>query len=154
MRGLGKSLQRFAASADGAILAEALIVIPIVTVLAIGLLEFGSLFWQRQQMEVGVRDAARYWARCRPDFGPCTATIARNIAFFGNPAGTGYLRVPNWYRDTDLEVTPATPPDVPSATDVVTVSGTLSYQGSPMSSLLGLNLLVVGYTHQQRYIGW
>lgn len=142
------------ASTEGAILAEALIVLPIVAVLAIGMLEFGSLFWQRQQMEVGVRDAARYWSRCRPDFGPCSIARARNIAFYGNPEGTGFLRVPNWYRDTDLTLAPETPPAVPGPADVVTAQGTLHYQGSPLSGLLGLDLLVVGYNHQERYVGW
>lgn len=154
MNRLRQFLRKFAVSTEGVVLTEALLVIPVVTILAIGILEFGSLFWQRQQMETGVRDAARYWSRCRPDFGPCSIATARNLAFYGSPGGGGALRVPNWYQEADLTIEPATPPVNPGPTDLVVVTGTLDYQGSPLSALLGLNLITVSYVNEQRYQGW
>lgn len=154
MNRLSQFLRRFAVSTEGAVLTEALLVIPVVTILAIGILEFGSVFWQRQQMEVGVRDAARYWSRCRPSFGPCSIATARNLAFYGTPDGSGALRVPNWYQEADLSIEPATPPANPGPADLVVVTGTLDYLGSPLSSLLGLSLITVSYAHEQRYQGW
>lgn len=154
MQRLRQLLNGFSASTEGAILTEALLVLPVVMVLAIGILEFGSIFWQRQQVEVGVRDAARYWSRCRPSFGPCSLTTARNLAFYGTSAGGGALRVPNWFRDTDLTIDPATPSANPGPADLVAVTGTLAYQGSPLSALLGLNLFTVSFAYEQRYQGW
>lgn len=147
---------------EGAILAEALIVIPFVFIFAIGILEFGNVFWQRQMLEVGVRDAARYWARCRPKtldgttFMPCTKQTARNIAFFGvpNPDNETLLRVPNWYGTDGLTVIPETPPTDPSRSDVVVVTGTMTYSPSPLFSALRIGNIEIEYTHEQRYYGW
>ena len=44
---------------EGIAMTEALIAVPFLTFLAVAVLEFGSLFWQREQMETGLRDAAR-----------------------------------------------------------------------------------------------
>lgn len=149
----------------GTVLTETIIAVPLLTILAIGMLEFGNILWQRHQMEVGVRDAARYWARCRPtvptatgtaDFMPCEIDIAKNIAFFGNPAGTGPWRVPGWdgSETEHLEITPTTPPGVPTATDVVQATGQFDYRGSPLIGALNLGTITLSYTHEQRYIGW
>ncbi|THD82451.1 pilus assembly protein [Aliigemmobacter aestuarii] len=147
-------LARFLIACEGAVLIETLLAVPVATVFAAGVLEFGNVFWQRQQMQVGVRDAARYWSRCRPDFGACSIDIARNIAFYGNPAGTGNLRVPGWSDAADLAITPATPPGAPVATDLVRVTGTLDYLGSPLFRLVTSGGISVTYVHEQRYIGW
>lgn len=146
----------------GTVLTETIIAVPLLTILAIGMLEFGNILWQRHQMEVGVRDAARYWARCRPTadgdaFMPCSIATARNIAFFGNPAGsTGTWRVPGWDGTpaTELVITPATPPAAPTATDVVVARGEFDYRGSPLIGVLNLGTITLSYTHEQRYIGW
>lgn len=150
---------RLAASDRGTVLTETIIAVPLLTILAVGMLEFGNMLWQRHQLQVGVRDAARYWARCRPvvngtAFMPCTQTIARNLAFYGNPAGTGPLRVPGWDNASELTITPATPATSPTATDLVTATGRFPYQGSPLFSVLGLNTVELSYTYTLRYNGW
>jgi hypothetical protein len=141
---------------EGTILAEALIVIPLVTIFAVGILEFGNVFWQRHLLEVGVRDAARYWARCRPDFMSCSVATARNIAFYGipNPSGPTALRVPNWSGDDALTFSDETPPTNPTSTDTVIVTGTMSYSPSPLFGLLGFDGVEISYSHEQRYYGW
>ena len=153
-------LRGFASDRDGSVLVETLIAVPVVTALTVGVLEFGNIFWQRQLVQTGVRDAARYWSRCRPDTpqfrATCSADIARKIAFYGNPAGTGSLRVPNWDRDAYLVIEPAQDafPGAPGPDDLVVVTGRLIYASSPMFGLLGLDPITFTYTHTERYIGW
>ena len=149
---------------EGAILTEALIVIPVITIFAVGIMEFGNVFWQRQLMELGVRDAARYWSRCRPvdaddnTYMPCSIDTARNIAFYGhpdgNPDGTRLLRVPNWSDPTELTIEPETPPIFPTDDDVIIVTGTMEYYPSPLFSMLSIGAIPITYIHQQRYMGW
>lgn len=128
--------------------------LPVITIFSVGMLEFGNVLWQRHQIQVGVRDAARYWSRCRPDFSDCSLAKARNIAFYGNPAGSGSLRVPGWHGAGDLSVSPVTPPGAPTVSDIVTVTGSNDYIGSPLFSVLELSVIEISYTHTERYLGW
>lgn len=156
--------KRFARAARGAILVETIIVVPLVTVFAAGIVEFGSIFWQRHQMQIGVRDAARYWSRCIGDdtLSSCSLAKARNMAFYGTaepdlgkgPCEPSILRVRNWCDPSELLITPSTPPEDISATNVFTVTGTVAYEGSPVFRLLGIKPIEFTYTYQQRYIGW
>lgn len=155
-QGILQRLRSFVSGTEAALLTETLIVVPVVTIFAVGILEFGNVFWQRHQVQVGVRDAARYWSRCRATapFTTCTQDLARNLAFFGNPAGTGAPRVPGWTDAADLTITPATPPSNPGAADIVTATGSLTYTGSPLMRLIELEGFTFTYTHNQRYMGW
>lgn len=139
---------------DGTILAEALLVIPVVTIFAVGILEFGNVFWQRHLLEVGVRDAARYWSRCKPTFSPCSQSIAKNIALYGNPEGAGSLRVPNWSGEDAVTILPSVPVTNPSSGDTVVVTGTMDYAPSPVFGFLEIASVSISYTHQERYYGW
>lgn len=136
---------------QGTVMVETLVVIPFVLVFALGILEFGALFWERQLMQGGVRDAARYLSRCNPAFSSCSITVARNIAFYGNPTGTGALRLADWHRDDQLTVSAPFPP---ATTGSVTVTGSFTYQGSPLVSALRLPPILVSYASTQRYFGW
>ena len=155
-QGILQRLRSFISGTEAALLTETLIVVPVVTIFAVGILEFGNVFWQRHQVQVGVRDAARYWSRCRSTvpFTTCTQDIARNLAFYGNPAGTGTPRVPGWTDAADLTIEPVTPPSNPGAGDIVTVTGSLTYTGSPLMRLIELEGFTFTYTHNQRYMGW
>ncbi|MES2846880.1 MAG: TadE family protein [Pseudomonadota bacterium] len=167
MRSFASHLQRFKESTGGAILVEALIVVPVVTILAVGILEFGNVFWERQQMQSGVRDAARYWSRCNRSDAftkgnpACDIATARNIAFYGNPDGTGNLRVPGWSDEDELNIywvrdntILAAQPVNPTRDDLVVVDGELDYFGSPLFGMLQIDPIVVTYRHTQRYIQW
>lgn len=141
----------------GAILAEALLVIPVVTIFAAGVIEFGNVFWQRHQMENGVRDAARYWARCRSGY-TCSATVAKNIALYGShSSSSGQVRVPGWTDPSLVTLQPATPADFPLKTtnySAVIVTGSLTYSASPLFALLQIPPITITVRHEQRYIGW
>ena len=155
---MGNGPLQFLREEKGSILAEALIVIPVITIFAVGVMEFGNIFWQRLQLETGVRDAARYWSRCRPSstefLSICDITIARNIGFYGTPDGSGGLRVPGWDDDSELSIDPAVP-SIPSSDDeIVTVTGEVAYQSSPLFGFLGIQPITLQFTYQQRYIGW
>jgi len=147
----------FAAGTQGAILTETLIVVPVVTIFAVGILEFGNVFWQRHQVQVAVRDAARYWARCQDEtpFTTCDLEIARNLAFYGKPivdATTDPLRVPGWSDAAD--VTFERLPELSDDPTLVRVTGTHTYTGSPLMRLLQIEAFDFSYTHEQRYMGW
>lgn len=146
----------FSRDDSGSVLVEALMLLPVLTIFSIGVLEFGNVLWQRHQVQTGVRDAARYWSRCRPVFSlnRCSQSKAKNIAFYGNPEGNGSPRVPGWTDLNDIEITPASPPGSPTPNDLVTVTGTLDYIGSPLFSVLNIPILTIEYTHSERYLGW
>jgi hypothetical protein len=160
IRRIWRRTRAFVLGTEGALLTETLIVVPVVTIFAVGILEFGNVFWQRHQVQVAVRDAARYWARCRAvaPFNTCSQDIAHDLAFYGVPFAdaSSVPRVPGWTDPADLVILPA-PADVPSsptAADSVTVTGTHTYTGSPLMRLLQIDAFDFSYTHEQRYMGW
>lgn len=153
--------REFSRDESGIVLTETLIILPVLIILTFGILEFGNMLWQRQQLQVGVRDAARYWARCRPvangsAFMPCTIQTAQNIAFYGKPtvSPSDPLRVPGWSQASQLTIAPATPVTLPTPTSLVYVEGSMSYLGSPVYSAIFGSSLTIAYDHTERYIGW
>jgi Flp pilus assembly protein TadG len=159
IRLIWRRARSFVVGTQGALLTETLIVVPVVTIFAVGILEFGNVFWQRHQVQVGVRDAARYWARCRQDdvFNTCSDVIAANLALYGQPTLSTTLRVPGW-DDPNLLVFSALPDRNTLAPGddgyTVTVTGTHTYTGSPLMRLLQIDAFDFSYTHEQRYMGW
>ncbi len=151
---LSQSAKNLLRDQNGVVLVETLLAVPLLTLLTFTILEFGNMMWQRQQLQVGVRDAARYWSRCRPSFHDCTEAIARNIAFYGNPAGSGNPRVPGWDAASELTITPDVPSTTPSASDIVIVRGTVTYQGSPLFDAILDEPVPIGYWTTMRYMGW
>lgn len=140
---------------EGAVLAEAVLVVPFVTLFAVGILEFGNIFWERMQIDAGLRDAGRYMSRCRPTTptytSTCTETTARNIAFYGTqtPAANAKLRVPGWGpAATALTISPV------AADGTRTVATSHLYVTSPLFGWLGIGAIIINSSHQERYIGW
>lgn len=157
IRLIGRRLRSFAAGTQGALLTETLIVVPVVTIFAVGILEFGNVFWQRHQVQVAVRDAARYWARCRDSapFDTCDLETAYDLAFYGKPLAdpaTDALRIPGWSNPDNLIF--ARLPEAPEEPTLVRVTGIHTYTGSPLMRLLQIEAFDFSYTHEQRYIGW
>jgi Flp pilus assembly protein TadG len=97
------TLKRFRREEGGAVMIETAVLLTFALVpLTAGVFEFGNLIHQKLLIEAGLRDAARYAARCNTqiytDAGlsiDCAAN-AENIALYGNAAGTGSLRIPTW----------------------------------------------------------
>lgn len=153
-------LSRFRGDEYGSVFVEAIVVIPFIMFFAAGILEFGNMFWEKQQIETGLRDGARYLARCHttsPSYVPnCSEAMAKDIAVFGNPDGTGGPRVPGW-SPGEITVTTTTktasgPP--PVTADVIRFETDHSYQTSPLFAMLGLGSLKIVAYHEEPYIGW
>lgn len=159
-------LSRFRTSERGAILVEALLVVPVITLFALAVVEFGFIFWERQQLQAGVRDAARYLSRCNvaaasastPMCSTDKATAIATSYFYptGPTAGAVVNRMPGTVLPTiSYAFDPATPQFrdmVPGTT--ITVTGTFSHFQSPAFSLLRLPAVPLTYRYSMRYIGW
>ncbi|MBW9065014.1 pilus assembly protein [Rhizobium herbae] len=140
---------------EGAVLAEALLAVPFVTLFAAGILEFGNIFWERMQIDAGLRDAGRYLSRCRPTSptysANCSTATAKLIAFYGTqaPAEGASLRVRGWGPDlADITVIPV------DADGTVTVQTAHLYETSPLFAWLGIDAITINSSHEERYMGW
>lgn len=143
-------LAEFLCDESGVAMTEAIIVVPFLTLLAVAVLEFGSVFWQREQIQTGLRDATRYMARCNHTPAECE-TWARNLAYYGNWAGTGSLRAPGWNAaNAPITFTKA----ASGGQDNVTATSRHLVIESPLFGFLGMNEIEVRATHSQRVIGW
>lgn len=145
----------FRSSQEGAVLAEALLAVPFVTLFAVGILEFGNIFWERMQIDAGLRDAGRYLSRCRPTTptytANCSTVTAKLIAFYGtqSPAAGAALRVAGWGPNlADITVTPV------NANGTLTVQTAHIYETSPLFGWLGLDAITINSSHEERYMGW
>ncbi|UTY46597.1 TadE/TadG family type IV pilus assembly protein [Sinorhizobium fredii] len=145
----------FWSKGDGAVLAEALVAVPFVTLFAVGILEFGSIMWERMQIDAGLRDAGRYLSRCRPTSptytATCSAATAKTIAYYGTqtPAAGTALRVPGWGPGlADITVTPV------SADGTITLATAHLYETSPLFGWLGIDAVTISASHEERYMGW
>ena len=173
-RSLACLVARFRKEERGAVLAETLIVVPFVTFFSVGILEFGNMFWQKEQIEVGLRDAARYLARCQTATSfnsACGAagetvrgeTNAREIAFYGTASpvvGTTPLRVPG-FGPTAADIVITQP-----VAGVIRLTASHGYESSPLFFWLtdppyceegedcGIGPITIQAFHEQRYIGW
>lgn len=139
---------------EGAVLAEALLAIPFVTIFAAGILEFGSIFWQRMQIDAGLRDAGRYLSRCRPVSGTyvptCNQATAKTIAFTERKHP----------RQAPYPASPAgiTLPTSPSLRRMRTGTSPfpplISTRPRRCSAFWGIGAITISSFHEERYIGW
>jgi Flp pilus assembly protein TadG len=147
-------LRSFLEDEQGIAMTEAIIVVPFLTFLAIAVLEFGSVLWQREQIETGLRDAARYMARCRHATDTCQST-ARNLAYYGSSSPTTRLRVRDWNADNSpITFTETESESESDDSTIISVTTSHYLRGSPMFSALGIGNITVAGNHNQRKIGW
>lgn len=182
MKRLAASLfSRFRTSERGAILVEALLVIPVISLFALAVIEFGYVFWERQQVQAGVRDAARYWSRCSPTAfasgAGCTVDKAKDIAvsYLDVSRNQTFARLPNWLKadvkfypviktaantqqcppDKTKEITATTaPPTNPTAADRFVVITEFPMGDTPLSVLTRGPGITLSYSLCMRYVGW
>lgn len=157
---------RFRTSERGAILVEALLIVPVITLFALAVVEFGFIFWERQQLQAGVRDAARYLSRCNVEAYTATTPIcsldkatALATSYFyptGTTAGVVANRMPGTVLPTiSYSFDPPLAQFQNITTDtVISVTGTFSHFESPAFSLLRLPAVPLTYKYSVRYIGW
>ena len=155
-------LSRFDRDARGVAAVEAGLAFPFIVLLGAGLFEYGSLFYNYELIQTGVRDAARYLART-PDTA-ATETAARNLALTGTVDGTGTRRV-SWWQSGAIQITYRTTSNPVDATTgrriyrggdpikVVRVGTALDYNGLGLLTAVGLGPVHVTAAHEERYVG-
>ncbi len=147
---------KFASSESGVVMTEAILAVPFITLLSVGVLEFGAVLWEREQIDTGLRDAARYVGRCHAtasgalSVGACES-YARNLAYHATIDGTGALRVAGWDAGTSNIV--FTYPAL-GADSAVTATTTHQLITSPLFGFIGIDALTVTMAHTQRKVGW
>lgn len=174
---LFRYLERFWRDHRGTAIVETALILPLMVPLSAGVFEFGNLIHDKLLMEAGLTDAARFAARCNSqmytDNGLAAincATMAANIAVFGNVGGTGSARVKGWVKaggaSNNVTVTIAASASchdavVAGVTEyrsttsqvcIVRVTGAYPYSGIGMLSLLGLDAITLNGFHEERLI--
>lgn len=114
-------LTAFIADKRAAAAAEFVLAFPMFIVLMFVAIEAGNFMWSQQKLVESMRDAARYAARlsvdeiCLPSSPePAWKQRTRNMARFGNIAGTGPVKLPGW---TDGQVIADAPENCMAFTD-------------------------------------
>ncbi|BCH33033.1 pilus biosynthesis protein TadE [Mesorhizobium sp. L-8-10] len=164
---LRRIARRFRREERGAILVEMTLITPLMIALSAGVFEFGTIFHRKLLIEAGLRDAARFMARCTDGFSAvatdCT-TAAQNIAKYGIPTA-GTLRVTDWTAAVAI-TTYTTTNNVDSVTglqdyrgtgaNVTTVRVTTSYTYGATSLLayIGLGPITFTASQEERFIGY
>lgn len=155
----------FIGDQSGATMVEMTLLAPFLIVLSAGVFEFANYFHDRHLVQAGVRDAARYYARCRRSDATAAAcaAAAQQIAVFG--AG-GTARVTGWTTD---DVTVAIDKTIAVTVDedgnvnhrsqypnvlVVEVSTAIDYTGVGFVAFLGIGGIEISGAHQERVLGW
>lgn len=157
-------IRRFKRDDQGAALVEMAIATPFVLLLSAGVFEFANILNTRMLLDAGVKDAARYMARCSSDWNTCSG-YATNLAVKGAITG-GSPRVTGWTTDevtiskakSILAIDPATGTELylssTTNVDVVQVSTSYPYAGVGLWSYLGFGQINLTVFHQERVFGW
>ena len=150
------SFSRLSRCRRGSAAVEMALVLPLLTALLFGSVELGRYFLNEHALIKAVREAARFAARqkfadmpCNGQPAPEQAAAIRNLVRFGNIAGTGSPRRPNWRADANVAVSIACVSgnwsgiyaEHPQGTPVVTVSAVVPYV--PLLGTLGLGAPVL-----------
>lgn len=167
-------LRRFGMETTGAALVETTLLMPFLLMLSAGVFEFGNLLYQRLLLEGGVRDAARYAARCPQVAGAtfdCSDAKAKNVAVYGNPDGVAPPRVTGWTTEASAQSCGVAITRETTANNFDPVEGTYDYRGGPtittihvetcftyigtgLLPYIGFDNIVLNAVHEERYIGW
>jgi Flp pilus assembly protein TadG len=167
-------LWRFTRERCGTALIETTLVVPLMLVLSSGLFEFGNMLYLKLLMDAGLRDGARFGARCNSqmytDAGlPAIncVNLAKNVAVYGNVAGTGTVRVTGWSTaSTDITIaigdSARCRDAVVSGTTmyhsstaqvcIVRAWGSLNYTGIGLLSLIGMSASRIESSQEERLI--
>ncbi|MEI9422769.1 pilus assembly protein [Mesorhizobium sp. Cs1299R1N1] len=171
---LSRYLGRFRHDQRGAVIVEMTLITPLMLILSAGVFEFGNLIHDKLLMEAGLTDGARFAARCNSqmytDAGLAAidcATMAANIAVFGNPTGTGSARVSGWQTSGATSYATVTMNNACKDTVVggvtqyrsttaqvctVRAVGSYPYAGVGMLSFIGIGPLTIHGSHDERLI--
>jgi TadE-like protein len=152
---------RFYRDRDGGPIVELALVAPLLLALGLGVNEFGNAVQSYHVIDKGVRDAARFLARqTAPACGGTVPSItqAKNLAMYGNTAGSGNPVLSFWTDPTTITVT-VTCIDDSSGTylspnggtqiPIVTAEATVPYVGFGFLAYFGLGSPTFDTQHQE-----
>ena len=138
------------------------IITPMMLTLAAGVFEFSNIIHTKLLLEAGVRDGARYIARCnRVSNEAACETAGKAIAVNG---GSGTARVSGW-ATTDVSVaydSVAITVDGDGLSNyrsnlatvrTVRVTSNYAYAGTGLGSYIGLGAVTLSVSHEQRVLG-
>jgi Flp pilus assembly protein TadG len=161
---LNQIIRRFKRDDDGAVLVEMTLLTPFLLLLSAGVFEFSNILNTRMLLDAGVRDAARYMARCSSDWDTCSG-LAKNLAVNGTVNG-GSARVTGWtvgevsigksrsFQAIDQATGTELYLSATATVDVVKVSTLYPYQDLGLWFYLGFPQLQLSVFHEERVLGW
>ncbi|RWK78691.1 MAG: pilus assembly protein [Mesorhizobium sp.] len=164
--------RQFRREERGAILVEMTLITPLMIALTAGVFEFGTIIHRKLLIEAGLRDAARFMARCTEDFVDpdpdttyCVPT-AQNIAKYGTPVA-GTFRVADWAADEPVVIATydtANPVDPDTGLQdyrgtgttvrTIRVTTTYNYGAGSLLSYIGVGPITVAASHEERFVGY
>ena len=128
--------------------------LPVIAIIMGGIYDFGRAYATLSAAQKSLRGAVRYLT-LQPSGLVCSnwgVTNAKNLALYGNIAGTGTLLIPGWQASNlslDLPVSCSST----TAVGVIKMSATVPYS-SLMWGIVGLpNTITMTAAHQERWIG-
>jgi len=157
-----RSLRPRLADERGVAAVEAALAFPFLLALMAGLFEFGSVFYNFELMQTGVRDAGRYLSRV-PDLGAAEES-AKRLAVTGSIASGQAARV-DWWTPGQIQISYRTIENPRDATTglrnyragdtltIVRVSTSVPYEGMGLLAAIGLEPIQINAAHEERYVG-
>ncbi len=147
----------------GGPIVELTLLAPLLISLGLGVSEFGNAVQGYHVIDKGLRDAARYLGK---GFASCDSngngtftngTQAKNLALYGNTAGTGTLVLPYWSDPATITIgvscvatsTTWISPDGSSHVAIITVSAAVDYVGFGILAVFGLASPEFDLAHQE-----
>lgn len=155
-------VRRRLADDRGVAAVEAALSFPFLIAIGAGLFEFGSMFYNYQLMQTGVRDAGRYLSRAA-DL-DAAAENAKRLAVTGSIVPGEPARV-KWWKTEHVQIayrTLANPRDAATGlrsyrsgdtVTIVRVTTSVPYAGTGLLSFIGLDAVQIGTAHEERYVG-
>jgi len=157
-----QSLRPRLADERGVAAVEAALAFPFLLALMAGLFECGSVFYNFELMQTGVRDAGRYLSRV-PDLGAAEEN-AKRLAVTGSIASGQAARV-DWWTPGQIQISYRTIENLRDATTglrnyragdtltIVRVSTSVPYEGMGLLAAIGLGPIQINAAHEERYVG-
>jgi hypothetical protein len=156
---------------SGVVAIEVAIATPFLVLLTAGTIEYGSMLYNAQLMQTGVRDAARYLANM-PGLPTASAGTrapiedrARRLAVSGTIASGGTPRVKDWHADAggiQIAYEPiANPRDAVTGLRayrgddtvyIVRVTGSMNYTGIGLLQALSIVSVPISAVHEERHV--
>ena len=148
-----KSLKSLLRCEDGTATIEAIIVLPVAISLMAGGVEFGRILSAFTTADKSMHGAARYLARV-PQDAVCGwgRDNAKNLAVYGNVAGTGSPLVPGWTAGTVTLTLPDCSAALPDPL-ILQLSSAVPFSVNMLSAIGFSNTFTLNVRHQERHIG-